>query len=1227
MSINFSSWKNLLKTNNVALLQPAIKLQRSLGTFETWGFGLTGHVGWIGTAPVIHAVLGTKAIFVWLPGVLISVALNLQVKHLGMCWPNMAGGTPNYAAKLLSKFPLLARYVAIGYFLGWVAAPAVYAIVLTDLIRASLEGSGIPCPEMLLKFGFTAIAFIVGLSGTRTLGILHLFFVIPAVVSLLTFCIQGIGWLALSPESPGFFPAELSVPSFGEWAKWFFISTYSVYSCETASSFVADSRKPAKTAEFLRFAAWLVPIIFLGGSWVLTRLANQPVGDNLYLNLLAAAKLFWGESASTIITLLISFSCLLSCATTVSNTSRILYQLSVDGHISPVFSVVSRRGVLGPALLFTFILSILCLAIGNLSHVVMVTGTGYLISIMGLHLGLWLRRDSPESLWPRWALGFLVLEIAVLLVGGFAWGWQELIIGLLFPLAILALDRVISYGKLPIFQPQWWIKHYYAKSKTHHQDFIFLQVIVLLVLICSSVSIGWIFSYNLVRAASQHSLDLLVVLLVTLSFIGVAIACWTTLPQITSIDDAREEAENLFINALDAILVVDNTGVIVKTNPAAVAVLKMSKEALVGQHLQKLCSHLVGLPHQWSSRSEQSFFSNTNESRILEVSISSNCQQMLQEYTVILRDVTERKQAESLRESEERYALAVRGANDGLWDWNLQTNEIYYSVRWKAMLGYQENEIQNNLYEWFNRVDAEDLEQVRVEFSAHLEGLTPYFENEHRLLHKDGTYRWMLSRGQVVRDATGKAHRVAGSQTDVTARRLAEQQLLHDALHDSLTGLSNRVLFSDRLAHVLSLAKRRQDYNFAVLFIDLDRFKVINDSLGHSVGDQLLSAIAQRLRVCLRTSDTFARLGGDEFAILLEDVQQEEDATYVAERIGHELRLPFNLNGNEVFAAASIGVLLGSNDYNRPEELLRDADTAMYRAKAQGKGCYEVFNIDMRDRAIALLHLENDLRRAVENQEFQLHYQPIVSLKNQKIIGFEALVRWQHPQKGLIAPMEFIPVAEDTGLIVPLGWWVLKEACRQMRVWQLQFAVEPPLTINVNLSGKQFTQLNLIDQIEQILIETGLDASSLKLEITESCIMENMQSAAFMLSKLQEIGVQVAIDDFGTGYSSLAYLHRFPVNTLKIDRSFINGLDGDGLEIVRAIVNLAWNLGMEVVAEGVETELQIDQLNALKSNAGQEYLGQGYLFSKPLNSNAATALMSVGLACGETSNAGGINLL
>lgn len=434
---------------------------------------------------------------------------------------------------------------------------------------------------------------------------------------------------------------------------------------------------------------------------------------------------------------------------------------------------------------------------------------------------------------------------------------------------------------------------------------------------------------------------------------------------------------------------------------------------------------------------------------------------------------------------------------------------------------------------------------------------------------------------------------------DITQRKLIEEQLLHDAFHDSLTGLANRALFMSRLYHSLQLIKRCEDYTFAVLFLDLDRFKVINDSLGHIVGDQLLIAIAQRLQTCLRCSDTFARLGGDEFAILLEN---SNNTTAIAERIQQELKLPFNLNGQQIFATASIGVILNTTDYERPEDLLRDADTAMYRAKAGGRSRHQVFDISMHDQVVTLLHLENDLRRAIENCELQLHYQPIVSLGSEKIVGFEALVRWQHPTRGFISPTEFIPLAEDTGLIVPLGSWVLREACRQLRTWQMQFAV--PLTISVNLSVKQFAQLNLVEQISHILNETNLDPSSLKLELTESLLMEP-ESVTSILLQLKALGVCLSLDDFGTGYSSLNYLHRFPIDILKIDRSFISiSNSSEKWQIVRAIAMLADSLGMDVIAEGVETKEQLAQLKALKCK-----YGQGYLFSKPVDSTTAANLI------------------
>jgi diguanylate cyclase (GGDEF)-like protein len=443
-------------------------------------------------------------------------------------------------------------------------------------------------------------------------------------------------------------------------------------------------------------------------------------------------------------------------------------------------------------------------------------------------------------------------------------------------------------------------------------------------------------------------------------------------------------------------------------------------------------------------------------------------------------------------------------------------------------------------------------------------------------------------------------------RSEVTERKIAEAKLIHDAFHDSLTGLPNRALFIERLGRVIEQTKRFKDYFFAVLFLDLDRFKVVNDSLGHLLGDQLLIKFARRLEIYLRSVDTVARLGGDEFVILLHGIQSINCAIQIADRIQKELTLPFDLNGYEVFISTSIGIALSTTGYDQPEEILRDADTVMYRAKALGKARYEVFDKDMHARAVTLLQLENDLRRSLERQELQVHYQPVVSLKTGRINGFEALVRWQHPHRGLVSPVEFIPIAEETGLIIPIGYWVLCEACRQISAWQ-EYYQASPLTISVNFSGKQFSQPDLIKQIDQILQETGLDGKSLKLEITESVLIENAESAAAMFLHLKSLGVQVHIDDFGTGYSSLSYLHRFPIDGLKIDRSFVSrmGVNNENSEIVKTIMTMAHNLGMSVIAEGIETAEQLTQLRALQC----EY-GQGYFFSKPLKPEAAAAFIA-----------------
>ena len=438
----------------------------------------------------------------------------------------------------------------------------------------------------------------------------------------------------------------------------------------------------------------------------------------------------------------------------------------------------------------------------------------------------------------------------------------------------------------------------------------------------------------------------------------------------------------------------------------------------------------------------------------------------------IKTQLSHKRLVEALRESEERYALAARGANDGLWDWNLKDNEIYFSPRWKSMLGYDEEEIGSSPEEWFKRVHPDDLQRVKEVVASHLEGQTTHCENEHRMLHQNGTYHWMLNRGLAVRDAQGKATRLAGSQTDITQGKVA----------DALTGLPNRLLFMDRLERAVKNAQRAKDYLFAVFFLDLDRFKVINDSLGHVMGDQLLIATARRLESCLRSTDavarlgdghTVARLGGDEFTILLDHIKHIADATRVADRLQKELALPFNLNGQEVFTTVSIGIAVSATGYERPEELLRDADTAMYRAKALGKARYELFDTAMREVAVASLQLETDLRKAIDRQEFQNFYQPIVSLETGRIVGFEALVRWQHPERGLVFPGDFILAAEESGMIVSIGQWVLREACRQMRAWQARFPTTVPWMISVNLSTKQFKQSNLVQQIEDILPGNG----------------------------------------------------------------------------------------------------------------------------------------------------------
>ncbi len=593
------------------------------------------------------------------------------------------------------------------------------------------------------------------------------------------------------------------------------------------------------------------------------------------------------------------------------------------------------------------------------------------------------------------------------------------------------------------------------------------------------------------------------------------------------------------------------------------------------------------------------------------VGINRSLEERVRERTRALeQEVQERRRVEAaLRESEERYALAAQGANDGLWDWDLEKNEMYLSPRWREMLGYGASELSNSPHEWFERVHPADLQNLQAALGTHPADCDSHFANEHRIRHRDGSYRWMLSRGLAICDDDNRALRIAGSLTDVTERKKVEDQLLHDAFHDAQSGLANRTLFLDRLGQSLARAKRRQDFHFAVLFLDLDRFKLINDSLGHLSGDRALVAIARRLETCVRPGDTVARLGGDEFAVLLDDVRNLEDVERLTQQMEDRLAAPLEVDGNEMYVSASIGIAFGTAGYERPEDILRDADAAMYRAKALGRNRHEVFNETLHLEAMDRLRLETDLRRAVQEQSFRLQYQPIVCLADGRVTAFEALVRWSHPVWGVVPPDQFIQVAEETGLILPIGRWVLSHACERMRQWQRDHPSDPPLAINVNLSRRQLLQADLIEQIRYILERTGLPPESLRLEITESAILDNPEAAVEFLRHLQALAIGLCVDDFGTGYSSLSSLQQFPVSVLKIDRSFIRGMgpEGERDEIVRAVVGLAHSLRMEVVAEGVETEGQLARLRAMNCD-----YGQGYLLSQALDADGIERLMERG---------------
>lgn len=569
-------------------------------------------------------------------------------------------------------------------------------------------------------------------------------------------------------------------------------------------------------------------------------------------------------------------------------------------------------------------------------------------------------------------------------------------------------------------------------------------------------------------------------------------------------------------------------------------------------------------------------------------------------YEKARREISERQRVEkALRDSEERYALAALGANDGIWDWALKDNRVYYSPRWKNMLGFEDYEIGSDPQEWFSRVHSEDLPGLQRAIAAHLHGSAPQLVYEYRIRNKAGGMLWMLCRGIAVRSLDGSAGRIAGSQTDITLRVETEARLRHDAFTDGLTGLPNRAAFIEQLYRVIQAAQADPQREFAVLFLDLDRFKYINDSLGHPAGDELLVTVAGLLKTQLQPTDQVARLGGDEFVILLDGLKDATYAAAVSQRIIDTLSSPIYLEKYEasVSTSASFGIVHSSLGYTRPDDILRDADIAMYAAKAAGKGVYAIFDPSMRERILRRVVLEVDLQQAVQKNELQVIYQPVLSLSTGLLSGFEALVQWYHPVYGLLPAAEFVPLAQETGLIFPIDWWVFEEACRQAQEWQKQFPIDPPLQIQVNLTSSLMARPDLLGRIRQILEKTGLERRTLKLEISESMVSSAQEQVARIIHALGEMGIGVQIDNFGVGAASLMNLKRFPISGLKIDSQFVHEIDGsrDGELIAHTIVTLAHQLHLPTTAQGVESAAQLQALRRMGCD-----FGQGFLFSSAL---------------------------
>ena len=685
-------------------------------------------------------------------------------------------------------------------------------------------------------------------------------------------------------------------------------------------------------------------------------------------------------------------------------------------------------------------------------------------------------------------------------------------------------------------------------------------------------------------------------------------------PEVPS--SVQDRGRLLFDRSPVGVLIYDRSMRVTDCNDRFVAILQSSRERLIGLDLNLLRDQSIVPTLRAALEGKEAYREGPYQATTAVVRIWATLRTapfFANDGSVaggigIVEDTTEHRKAQlALQESRERLELALAGAGLAMWDWNLSTDVVVFDSRWSALLGYGPDELRWTRATVRRHVHAEDLPKLDESFSEHLRGLTPAWGSELRLRLKTGAWKWVHLLGRVVeRDTDGRAVRAAGTIRDVSDRKLVEERLQRSAFYDRLTDLPNRALVLDRLGVALRRTELHIGTQCAVLFLDVDRFQHVNDGLGHRAGDELLKEVVRRVALLLRPGDTFGRLGGDEFLVVLDDIIDESSPIRVAERIRLALEEPVQVEGHAVHVTVSIGIAIATGARHSAEDLLRDADTAMNRAKEAGRDRYVLFDEAMHQTAVSRLDLENALRRSVERGEIVVSYQPVISVASAKLTGFEALARWQHPRRGLLLPPEFVPIAEETGLVVPIGRFVLGEACCQLRAWN-EGRAGAPLRMSVNLSPRQVASPSLVEEVETAVEAAGIDPRLLRLEITESVLVDRPEEALSVLSRLRALGVQLALDDFGTGYSSLSYLVRFPVQELKLDRAFVSRVHHGEREaaVARAILVLAHELGMTVTAEGVETEEQLAWLRA----EGFDHV-QGNLLSRPLPATDAGRFVS-----------------